>query len=57
MKKGQYSVEKIIVILGEAESGVPVKEICRKYGFAENTFKKQESFHVTHMDRCPENCI
>ncbi len=43
MKKGQYSVEKIIAILGEAESGVPAKEICRKYGFAENTFYRWKS--------------
>ncbi len=43
MKKGQYSVEKIIAILGEVESGIPVKEICRKYGFAENTLYRWKS--------------
>ena len=29
MKKGQYSVEKIISILQEAETGITAKEICR----------------------------
>ena len=43
MKKGQYAVEKIIGILQEVESGVPAKEICRKYGFTENTFYRWES--------------
>lgn len=43
MKKGQYPVEKIIGILQEAESGVPAKEICRKYGFTENTFYRWKS--------------
>ena len=38
MKKGQYSVEKIISILQEAESGISAKELCRQYGLSENTF-------------------
>jgi len=43
MKKGQYSVEKIISILQEAEPGVPAKEICRKHGVSENTFYRWKS--------------
>lgn len=43
MKKGQDPVEKLIAILQEVESGVPAKEICRKYGFAENTLYKWKS--------------
>ena len=43
MKKGQFSVEKIIDILKEAETGVPAKELCRKYGFSENTFYRWKS--------------
>lgn len=37
MKK-RFSEEQIIRILKEAESGVPVKELCRKYGFSDATF-------------------
>lgn len=37
MKK-RFSEEQIIRILKEAESGVAVKELCRKYGFSDATF-------------------
>jgi putative transposase len=37
MKKG-YSEEQIIGFLKEAESGVPVKELCRRHGFSEGSF-------------------
>lgn len=43
MKKGQYSVEKIISILSESEAGVPAKDLCRRYGFTENTFYRWKS--------------
>ena len=43
MKRGQYSVEKIISILQEAESGIPARDLCRKYGFTENTFYRWKS--------------
>ena len=38
MKRTRYSVEKIISILNEGAAGVPVKELVRKYGIAENTY-------------------
>ena len=38
MKKKRFSEEQIIRILKEAESGIPVKELCRKYGFSDATF-------------------
>ena len=38
MKKKRFSEEQIIRVLKEAESGVPVKELCRKYGFSDATF-------------------
>lgn len=37
MKK-RFSEEQIIRILKDAESGVPVKELCRKHGFSDATF-------------------
>lgn len=38
MKQKRYSEEQIIGILKEAEAGVPVKELCRKYGMANGSF-------------------
>ena len=37
MKK-RYSEEQVIGFLKEAESGVPVKELCRRHGFSEGSF-------------------
>ena len=34
MKKSKYSDSQIVAILKEAETGQPVKEICRKYGIS-----------------------
>lgn len=38
MKRKRFSEEKIIAILQEAESGIPAKELCRKYGMSDNSF-------------------
>lgn len=38
MKKRRYSEEKIVEILREAESGTPVKELCRRHGMSDATF-------------------
>jgi putative transposase len=37
MKK-LFSEEQIIGFLKEAEAGIPVKELCRKYGFSDASF-------------------
>ena len=37
MKK-RYSEEQIIGFLREADSGVPVKELCRKHGFSDASY-------------------
>jgi putative transposase len=36
--KKRYTEEQIIGFLKEAEAGVPLKELCRKHGFAEASF-------------------
>ena len=38
MKKTRFSESKIFKILKEAESSVPVPELCRKYGFSKASF-------------------
>ncbi len=37
MKK-RFKEEQIIMILNERESGLPLKELIRKYGICENTY-------------------
>jgi len=38
MKKSRYSESQIISILKEAESGVPVADLCRKHGMSDASF-------------------
>ncbi len=38
MKRRRFNPEQITAILYQAESGIPVKDLCRKHGFAEATF-------------------
>jgi hypothetical protein len=35
MKKSRYSEAQIVSVLKEAESGVPVSELCRTHGMSE----------------------
>ena len=38
MKKKRFTEQQIIGFLKEAEAGIPVKELCRKYGFSDASF-------------------
>ncbi len=38
MKKSKFSDSKILSILKQAESGIPVPEICREHGISSATF-------------------
>jgi putative transposase len=40
MKRSRYSEQQIVKILKEAEAGVGVEELSRKYGFGKSTFYK-----------------
>ncbi len=37
MKK-RFTEEQIIGFLGEAEAGLPIKELCRQHGFSEASY-------------------
>ena len=43
MKRSRYSEEQIIRILKEAETGILLLDLCRKYGISKSTFYKWRS--------------
>lgn len=55
MKKGNWTAEKIISILKEADAGVAVTELCRKHGMSDATFynwrKKYGGMEVSEAAR------
>jgi len=58
MKKSRYSESQIISILKEAESGVPVTELCRQHGMSDAKFynwcAKYGGMDVSMMKRLQE---
>jgi putative transposase len=55
MKKSRYTEERIAFALRQAESGVPVADVCRQMGVSEATFyvwkKKYANLGVTELRR------
>jgi len=43
MKKLGFTDEQKLAVLKEAESGMKVQEVCRKYGISDTTFYKWRS--------------
>lgn len=43
MKRSRFTEEQIIAVLREAESGTPVKDLCRRAGISTVTFHKWKS--------------
>jgi len=43
MKRSRFNEEQIIAVLREAESGTPVKDLCRRAGISTVTFYKWKS--------------
>jgi putative transposase len=58
MKRSKYSESQIIGILKEADAGLQVKEICRKYGISDATYytwkKKYGGLEVSDVRRMRE---
>ena len=58
MKKGRWTVEKIVSILAESGAGMPVGELCRKHGMSDATFyswrKKYGGMSVSDARRLKE---
>ncbi len=45
MKKSRLTEHQIVAILNEVESGVPVKDVCRKHEISSATYYKWKSKH------------
>ena len=43
MKKSRFSEQQIVNILKQADAGMKVKEICRKYGISDATYYNWKS--------------
>jgi putative transposase len=54
MKQGKYSEEQIVKILKEADAGIKVSDLCRKYGFSDTTYynwKAKTRLHGSQQDQ------
>ncbi len=38
MKKSRFTEKQIVYAITQVEAGVPIRELCRKYGISEQTF-------------------
>jgi putative transposase len=49
MKKSRYSEAQIVSVLKEAESGVPVSELCRTHGMSSAAFYQWRTLHDSRV--------
>ena len=43
MKRTRFTETQIVAVLKEVDSGVPVKDVCRKYGISDATYYNWKS--------------
>jgi len=46
MKSSRYTPEQVAFAMRQAESGMPVAEVCRKMGIAEQTFYRWKKKYI-----------
>ena len=58
MKRKRYSSEQVVSILKEAEGGLAIGDVCRRYGVAQGTFfrwkAKYAGLEVSDVQRMRE---
>jgi len=58
MKKSRFAESQIVAVLKEAETGVPVQEVCRKHGISDATYynwrSKYGGMEVSDLRRMKE---
>jgi putative transposase len=52
MKKSRFTESQIFSILKEAETGIPVAELCRKHGMSDASFYKWRAKYGAWMCPC-----
>ncbi|EDP46861.1 transposase [Rickettsiella grylli] len=55
MKKKKFTETQIVTILKEGEAGIPITDLCRKYGMGQSTYfawrSKYAGMSVTELKR------
>ena len=45
MKKSRFTEQQIVYAIKQVEAGVPITELCRKYGISQQTFYRWRRKH------------